>query len=203
MPKSKLFKRYLKDILPEGKAEAVLDGAQTIFHDIVLEHPLPEQRSLRSHTAGKIYPGAALYLALMRSGYSQDTAFKIMEDVFRQWGKMQRRRIELMAKWPIYYSLLKYLIRFQISLSFPEEGWEIEWIEVSRKQISIKMTSCHYLDVLSNLGLAELTRLYCWMDDLIHEEVSPYVAWARDQTLGRGDECCDFQFINLKELISA
>jgi hypothetical protein len=56
------------------------------------------------------------------------------------------------------------------------------------------MKSCFYLDVLENYGLPELTVLYCWLDDLIYEGVSPYVRWARKQTLGRGDACCDFRF---------
>ena len=78
--------------------------------------------------------------------------------------------------------------------SFPEESWETEWVETSAEALAFNMRSCFYLDVLQAYGVQELAIQYYWMDDLIYKDLSPYVGWVRQGTLGRGGNGCDFRF---------
>ena len=52
-------------------------------------------------------------------------------------------------------------------------------------EIPFNIKTCFYPDVLEGYGVPGLTALYCWLDHLIYEGVSPYVRWARKRTLGR------------------
>jgi len=89
---------------------------------------------------------------------------------------------------------MRVVIKPFMRLNFPAEGWETEWVETSGDEISFNMTRCFYLDVLAEHGVPELTALYCKMDDLTYDDVSPQVKWDRKHTMGRGDDCCDFRF---------
>jgi len=55
-----------------------------------------------------------------------------------------------------------------------------------------------YLDSLTKFDVPELIPIFCGLDDLIYDGVSPHLIWQRSGTLGRGDRHCDFQFINPK-----
>ena len=77
---------------------------------------------------------------------------------------------------------------------YPEEGWDIEWLDVSGEQIAYTINRCFYLDVLLEYDVPELTAQYCRVDHLIYEGLSPHAKWARKGALGRGDDCCDFRF---------
>jgi hypothetical protein len=68
------------------------------------------------------------------------------------------------------------------------------WIENSAELVAFDIHRCFYLDVLTAYDAPELTPLYCHLDDLLVENVSPYMRWARTQTLGRGGVCCDFRY---------
>jgi hypothetical protein len=82
--------------------------------------------------------------------------------------------------------------------SFPPQGWDTEWVEVSSQAVAFNLHRCFYVDVLTEYGAAELTPFYCRLDDLIYEDVSPHVRWDRTKTLGRGDDCCDFRFTRVR-----
>ena len=53
--------------------------------------------------------------------------------------------------------------------------------------------TCFFLKVLSAYGAPELTAHFCKLDDLLFGNI-PGISWERTQTLGRGDECCNFRF---------
>ena len=102
---------------------------------------------------------------------------------------------------PVFYWLMRLMVKPLMRRSFPEEGWETDWVEVSGERIAFNMKRCFYLDVLEEYGVPELTPQYCRLDDLIYEGLSPYVRWARAKTLGRGDEFCDFCFERVRRRV--
>ena len=194
MPNAEAFERALCRALDEAKAREILQKARKRYGDLYAERKRYANRALRRHLEGNILPGAALYQTLLRDEDTRERAVSLVEEAFREWGMSNRRAMEWLGRLPIFYWLLRTMTRVAMRLSFPEEGWETEWVEVSSKEISFNMKSCFYLDVLEGYGVPELTAQYCGMDDLMYEGVSPYVRWDRKKTLGRGDECCDFRF---------
>jgi hypothetical protein len=136
----------------------------------------------------------ALYQTLLSDQGNQERALSLVEAAFDEWAVSNRRSMERLGRLPVFYWLLRALVRPIMRRNFPEPGWTTEWVETSGNAISFHMRSCFYLEVLEGYGVPELTAQYCRMDDLIYEDVSRYVRWARTRTLGRGDECCDFRF---------
>ena len=85
-------------------------------------------------------------------------------------------------------------IRGHMHRNFPPDGWDVEWLEVSRRRIAFNIRRCFYLDTLSRWEAPELTPLYCDCDDVVFSALPPRLRWQRTQTLARGGALCDFCF---------
>jgi hypothetical protein len=197
MPKGDIFKHALSRALSEEKVLEIMEEATKQYGDLYAERRLYSNRELRQHLEESILPGVALFRALADDRTTQGMADQLIEEVFDEWGKVSRKPMERLGKVPIFYCLMRFLVKSMMRVSFPEEGWDTEWVEVSGKEISFNMNKCFYFDVLQEYGVSELTRQYCRLDDLIYENVSPGVKWDRKKTLGRGDACCDFRFVRV------
>lgn len=194
MPLTQVFQRALGRELGEQKAREILQAAAERHEDLYAERKQYGIRALRNHLEQNILPGIALYQTLLGDPDTQQRAMRLVEAAFGEWVALNRRRMEWLGRLPIFYWLMRAAIKPMMRWEFPEEGWETEWMETSGEAIAFNMRSCFYLDVLESHGVPELTAQYCRADDLVYEDVSPYVRWARTRTLGRGDECCDFRF---------
>lgn len=194
MPNAEAFERALCRELDETKAREIVQKVQKRYNDLYAERKQYSHRALRNHLEENILPGVALYQTLLRDEHTRESAVQLVERAFQEWGASNRRAMERLGRLPIFYWLLRAMVKMMMRLNFPEQAWETEWVEVSGKEISFNMKSCFYLDVLEGYGVPELTAQYCGMDDFVYEGVSPYVKWDRKRTLGRGDECCDFRF---------
>ena len=194
IPHAEVLEKALADELDGSTAREIVLQAGMRYRELMAESEPPADRALRQHLEENILPGVALYQALLAGEGTQERAEQLVEAAFRAWAVSGRRAMERLGRLPIFYWLLRALIRPVMRRNFPAPGWETEWVEVSGQALAFNMKSCFYLDVLEGYGVPELTAYYCAMDDLIYEGVSPYVRWARTKTLGRGDECCDFRF---------
>jgi hypothetical protein len=199
MPRADLFHKALQTILPDEIADHLITNAREKYQELNTVLDDITHRSLRKHLEENILPGTALYLVLLEKGHSQDRALEIIRVVFERWGNIMRKRISFLAQLPFFYGMLRRMIRWQMGMQFPDAGWEMEWVEVSKKRVAFNMRSCFYLEILNRLGVSELTPLYCWMDDLVFEGLSPNVKWDRRHTLARGDDRCDFCYLNRRQ----
>jgi hypothetical protein len=194
MPGAAAFERALRRELDEARAREIVHRARERYGVLYAERERYSNRALRQHLEENILPGVALYQTLLDAEDIRELVMPLVEAAFEEWAVANRQRMERLGRLPVFYRLLRALARPMMWLNFPEPGWTTEWVEISGERISFHMRSCFYLEVLEGYGVPELTAQYCRMDDLIYEEVSPYVRWARTPTLGRGDECCDFRF---------
>ena len=194
MPNTTIYEKGLQSKLKEKKAREILNKAGDRYLDLYAGREMYSNHALRKHLEENILPGIALYQSLLDDDETQDRAIELAEIAFRELSLSNRKMIERLGKMPIYYGLMRAMIKRMMRLNFPAEGWDTEWVEVSGKEIAFNMKRCFYLDVLEKYGVVELTILYCRMDDWIYKNSSPFVNWARKKTLGQGDECCDFRF---------
>ena len=194
MPHAKAFERGLTSQLGEDRAREIVAHAGERYDDLYARREHYEHGSLRQHLEGGILPGVALYRTLLAECETQEEAMSLTGVVFQEWAAEDRKRMERLARLPGYYWILRATISSIMRHTFPEEGWQREWLEKSGNAVAFNMKSCFYQDVLERYGVPELTELYCKSDDLIYEDLSPKVRWARTRTLGRGDDCCDFRF---------
>ena len=57
-----------------------------------------------------------------------------------------------------------------------------------------QITRCLYFDILSQYDVAELTTIFCGLDEVIYGQLEPAIHFKRTGTIGRGQEVCDFCF---------
>jgi hypothetical protein len=194
VPLAETFTRALGRELDKDKAHQIVSKAGERYNDLYAERKRYDNRALRQHLEGNILPGIALYQTLLDDPDTQQRSMDLVRAAFGEWAIANRRPMERLGRLPIFYGLMRAVIKVVMRLNFPAEGWETEWVETSGDEISFNMTRCFYLDVLDSYGVPELTAQYCRMDDLVYEDVSPHVKWDRKHTLGRGEECCNFRF---------
>jgi hypothetical protein len=194
LPKAAEYERALARELDGAKASEITSKAGDRYNDLYAERKRYDNHALRQHLAEGILPGIALYQTLLDDPGTQQRSLDLVEVALTEGAAARRRSMERLGRLPVYYWLMRGGIKPMMRLNFHAEGWETEWVETSGDALAFTMTRCFYLDVLEGYGVPELTALYCRMDDLVYEDVSPYVKWDRKHTLGRGDDCCDFRF---------
>jgi hypothetical protein len=195
IPREAKFLQALISNIGADQTSALIHHGRMQYQALYKNRKEYPNRALQEHLDKSILPGIAIYQSLLAYGYPKEEALGIMEAVFREWSKTMRRRMKRLGRLPFYYGILRLLIKPMMRLNFPEEGWKIEWKEHNQDLIAFNITSCFYQEILREYDVLELTPLYCWMDDLVYEEASPYLKWDRTKTLGREDDCCDFRFI--------
>ena len=194
MPKAAEFERALASELDGVRASEIMHRAADRYADLHAERNRYDNRALAKHLEEGILPGIALYQTLQDDSDTQQQSLDLVEAALAEGAASRRRSMERLGRLPLYYWLMRVVIKPFMRLNFPAEGWETEWVETSGDEISFNMTRCFYLDVLAAYGAPELTALYCKMDDLTYDDLSPDVKWDRKHTMGRGDDCCDFRF---------
>ena len=199
MPKTAEFEQARARELDGAKAREIVKKAADRYSDLYAGRKRYDNRALRQHLAEGILPGIALYQILLDDPDTQQGSMDLVEAALTEGALAGRRSMERLGRLPFYFWLMRVVIKPIMRLNFPKEGWQTEWVEISGDEISFNMTRCFYLDVLTAYGVPELTALYCKMDDLTYEAVSPYVKWDRKHTLGRGDDCCDFRFERVRK----
>jgi hypothetical protein len=184
---------------PDGvTAREIMDKAADRYDDLYAERRRYDNRALAKHLEESILPGIALYQALLDDPDTQQRSMDLVEVSFGEWAASRRKALEPLARRPLFYWLMRFTTKAVTGREYPEEGWDIEWLEVSGEQIAYNINRCFYLDVLLEYDVPELTAQYCRVDDLIYEGLSPHARWDRKKALGRGDDCCDFRFERVK-----
>lgn len=188
-------------VLPRSFRQPALEklGAELVrkvdkrFGELLVEHPLPDNRHLKWHLQEHILPGLAIYQTLRAEGRSQESALETFDQIVEVVVTPNRHQMSLLGRFPLIHPLLRLVIRPAMR-QYPQEGWQTDWVENSRDAIRFNMRSCFYFDVLSRHGAPELTASFCRGDDLVYSQMSPHLEWKRTQTIGRGAEYCDFCF---------
>jgi hypothetical protein len=90
--------------------------------------------------------------------------------------------------------LFRRVTELAFRLGFPPEGWDWEWVEEGSGCFGFDVRRCFYLETLAAYGAPELTRVHCYTDDIQYQNLPDGMRWARTQTLGRGDDVCDFRW---------
>lgn len=188
--------KALKKFKPEPEAQTLYQHALTRMNAINAERRRYQKKVLEKHFDENILPTLALYLEMKESGVGD--ALELSENVTNEIYGIGRKRMAFLGRFPFFYWLIEKLTPRMLKKTFPEEGWDIEWVEVSKKKVAFNMHGCFYHQTLTDYNAAELTPIFCGLDDFIYDDVSPYLRWERKGTLGRGNSHCDFRFINAK-----
>ncbi len=193
----KVMHKTLKKFFLTTEADDLYTAAILRMEKINGERKKYAQKALEQHFGENILPILALYLVVKEN--DTENPLSLTEKVANEIFVVGRKRMAVLGRFPFFYWLIQKMVGGVMEKAFPSEGWDIEWLEVSKKQVAFNMHACFYLDVLTAYDVPELTPVFCNLDDFIYENVSPYLRWQRKGTLGRGDTHCDFRFINPKQ----
>ncbi len=189
IPLSTAFFPGLLPIIGQEQYDQVLSRYYNLFEN----HPQPENPILAGHLFQSILPGLATYQILRESGLPQESALQKMDQIFSVLYDEPRKQIQVPGQNPQFFTMFQPYIR-KAMLGYPEEGWQIEWLQEDQNAIRFSMSSCFILKTLTDYGAKELTDCFCRVDDLIYSEMSPFIEWKRTQTLAKGSSSCDFCF---------
>ena len=85
-------------------------------------------------------------------------------------------------------------------MHYPKEGWDIQWIKYDVNEIYFDMKSCIYFAITQKYNCVELCPLFCANDDITLAGYKPAIVFERNETIGKGQNRCDFHFKNKKSI---
>ncbi len=185
---------HLADDMGEVEAAALMSRVQARYDDLYAHRKHYENRALRKHQENTILPSLALYQVLREDGLDEETALMRIRDLLILKVLPGRRQLEFFGRLPLIFTLFRLGTKLKMQRVFPEEGWDIEWLEVSSERVAFNVHRCFWLEVLADYDATELVAQSCYTDDVLFDGASPYISWERTQTLARGGELCDFCF---------
>lgn len=158
----------------------------------------PHHVVLRWHLAGYLLPGVAVYRTLQTRGQPAPLAAQEVGGLLARDALPRRRRLQRTFHTRGSYPLLAAAVRLLSPIMFPAPGWRIVWLEVSRDRVAFDIDRCYYLATLTALDAAELLPHYCHVDDILYDNLSPSIVWARTGTLAAGCDRCDFRYLHTR-----
>ena len=195
LPHRARWERELATRCGPQASRAALDRSQEIYTEFRAHCRLPAHPALHYHVSRQILPALAAYRALTESGVSRDDASNRLETLI--WSEVE----------PVYslgtaflkrlsrpFPAWRRIVRLAMRTIFPSAGWERRQVRPAGWSFGFDITRCVYLDTLDALGAAELTPLFCRMDDRLAGLIPDSIAWERTGTLATGFPCCDFRW---------
>lgn len=181
-----------------GARKAAILGAkaQARYVELFAGRPRFSNSALRDHFEAHILPGIALYRVLQEETGETEEALAALDSCFAahiQSSPGNRLTRRLLDHLPGGFKTFGFFNRAVLRSSFPEQGWQIRWVEDSPSCVAYDITGCFYREMLSSYGVPELTAHFCAGDDLMYGSLKT-ISWERTETLGRGDARCNFVF---------
>ena len=156
-------------------------------------------QNLLRHLHNNIFPVAATFRALLKTGMSREEAVKLTQDAFLELMERPAAAIQKLCKIPGAYRLVPQIFaKLMPKLFQADAGFLFQFYPTARNQVKFDMIICPYYQVCQELDCRELAPVFCATDDICYGHMHPRLCWNRTQTLARGGNCCDFD-ITIKE----
>jgi hypothetical protein len=191
-PHSRQWYRLLAGSHGIQSAEFLISRAHIHYHQLpsVASSTRYQNANTRNELRNLIYPGLAIYRAMLEIDMDKSRVLSTIEglfreDFFRGMGQGIRLLNNLRDPFPVIRPVLRMMTRLQ-----SPPGYQVI-VADNPDCFVINAVRCFKLEVLTELDARELTTLYCKTDDWMSEKLSK-VHWLRTKTLAAGDEICDF-----------
>jgi hypothetical protein len=191
--KDECIKRFGKDegmrifLLADEKLERMMGDIQ------------PETSSIiRNHMTGNMLPTIAMYLVLKDNCQTSQIAYDITLEIVQIAANKTKKKNSQLKKMPFAYQIFKLFCKQVMVKQYPKEGWDVVWRRYDKQEIHFDMTSCIYLDTTVKYHCPEVCTVFCANDDTTFAGYHPKIVFERSSTLAKGQDRCDFHFINGK-----
>lgn len=182
--------------IERGAREAALLAClmQQRYEQLYAARPRYDHAALRGHLEQNLLPGLAMYQVLLEESGDEVFALDQAEWLMSLTADRMRKLVSIARRLPRSFWVVRAIGRLILRFGFPAQGFELRVVRDDETAFAFDIHRCFYLDVLTQYGAPELTPVFCKLDDLIYQQLPPWIRWERTGTLGRGDECCDFRF---------
>lgn len=194
MPYANLWEKYLAETLGVFPASELLSDIRGKYQELCFAHGKISHRRLKKHLYGNLFPQIAAYKILL-GVMSDDTALSMINNLHLLTLKKLKQCNEHLFKHSFCFSFYRILVPLILKYGHPSEGWDIEFIENSRRLICARVYRCFYYNVAKDYNVSELISIYCNGDDyLFKDPFSPYIEWGRTTTMPSGGNYCDIVY---------
>ena len=163
------------------------------LHTLCSENDLSD-KNMYTHQIHAIYPAIATYKELIKQGIPKEVVYNDIEKTAFDSVRNSARFLHKFSKLPFFFSLFGKMCKVGTSTGFGKPGFDMIWEGNTKTEIKWTCKSCYYKNEFTKYGVAELTKIFCEIDDIIYGDLSS-ASWERTRTIGGGDEVCDFHFI--------
>lgn len=191
-----------KDLIEKFEAEKATELYQKAcskLTELAEKEQKYDNEIMNTHVFCRILPAMALYFTFIDSGYSKEEARELVLAETQKNARRLQEENKKMTKLPFTYSLFKMFVKSHMKKNFPSIGWDIKWIEKSKKEIHFDMTRCIYYDMCKKYDCPELCEVFCKNDITAFKGYLPKIGFERTGTIGEGKAVCDFHYINNKK----
>ena len=182
----------LKTQIGSRQTDILLDDAVSLCNALCEKYKeLPKKEKL--HTERMIFPRVAVYLQMTKY-ISREEATRLIEKSVTAGVEPDRRRLHALTKIPFIRPLFFKICPMMVSALFNEKaGFKTKTLESDDQCYRVNVLQCPYAKYCGLLGCEELTSSFCLSDDRVFGNMCG-IAFARQGTIGRGSEQCDFCF---------
>lgn len=142
-----------------------------------------------------ILPRVSLYKVLQEelgdSRKAYDTVKKYMFNIIGSKIKKLYSKFEIM---PGFFYIFRNIMAGTINRG---DDWSAEFIKEDKTSLAYNIKKCLWYDACVENDCSELCKIFCDTDQVIYGSMKK-VRFIRTKTLGAGDKCCDFCFLNKK-----
>lgn len=182
----------LRKKIGRQQTETLIQDAANLCNEWCEQYQgLPKKEKV--HTERMIFPRAAFYLQMIRY-LPREEAIRLLEEAVRIGVEPDRKRLNAVTKVPFLRPLFFQIFPKMIDVMFKEEaGFQTRKLEADHQHYRVDVLQCPYVKYCELLGCKELAATFCLSDDRVYGDMCG-ITFARQGTIGRGSEKCDFYF---------
>ena len=185
----KQIRAFLIEAFENDRGDALF-GAQDKMLGALIANTKNKSASQMKTLTRTILPRIALYKALLGDGIPVADAYAYVQKyMLEKVAAKKHKSTARMEIVPGFYALYsKIFLRIMRKTDLQESTQSHD-----KKSFDVTITKCLWHTACVENGCAELCRLFCAVDDVTYGGLRK-IGFTRTQTLGNGDDCCDFHF---------
>jgi len=194
----KYFNKYCITKFGPDMGKQIFTVAEEKLAEMIKEADYRNNNDIRWHMETNMLPTIAMYQVFKKFDSTADKAYDVTSEVLQIACRKDQRKNQFIGRLPFGYYLFKMFCKTIIVKQYPKEGWDIHWIKYDEHEIHFDMKSCIYFEITRKYNCPEICPLFCANDDITLTGYKPAIVFERSETIGKGQNRCDFHFKNKK-----
>ncbi|MFA9378342.1 MAG: L-2-amino-thiazoline-4-carboxylic acid hydrolase [Lachnotalea sp.] len=171
-------------------------NAEIKLTQMICEADYLNSKALKWHMDKNMLPTIAMYLAFKEYATTKAQAYEITLDIVQIMARNTKKKNQMIGKMPFGYTIFKLFCKAIMRKQYPKEGWNTQWITYDNNEIHFDYSKCIYMEITKKYNCPEVCPIFCANDETSFAGYAPNIVFEHNNTIGRGNEKCDFHFKN-------